>query len=147
MSDQDWDAVVDVSWQPGQVRSALSSLADRARHWTYVSSCSVYAAHATPGADESAALLEPCDGEQATIEQYGEAKVACELACRDALADRLHLSRSGLLAGPGDRSDRVGYWPGRFARGGEVLTPRDDGPRSCSTSATSPRSCCWSPAR
>lgn len=120
-----WDLVIDVSRQPGQVRSAVRALADRARHWVYVSSCSVYADHGRPGADESNALLPAHPDDVAEPEQYGEGKVAAEAICVDALGERVTLARAGLIGGWGDGSDRFGYWPGRFAYAGDrsVLMP------------------------
>ena len=44
-----WDAVVDVSRDPDQAREALETLAGSARHWTFISSCSVYADHSVAG--------------------------------------------------------------------------------------------------
>jgi len=122
---QHWDDVVDVSWQPGQVRGAAAALADRAGHWTYVSSCSVYVDHHRPGQAEDGATFEPLDADRADDEKYGPAKVACERAVVDRLGSRALLARAGLIAGPGDTSDRFGYWVGRFALAGDgpVLVP------------------------
>jgi 2'-hydroxyisoflavone reductase len=86
-----------------------------------VSSGNVYASHARRGANEAAGLLTPTDLDEVDIDLYGEAKVACELACRPGGDASVLIARSGLIGGPGDPSDRAGYWVARAAR--YPLTP------------------------
>ncbi len=123
VSSQTWDEVIEVSYEPALVQGALDALAGKAKHWTLISSVSVYATNTDAGADESAPLLEPID-----LEDYGQAKVAAEQASQKALKDRLLIIRPGLIAGPGDGSDRFSYWVGRFALAGNepVLSPMTD---------------------
>jgi nucleoside-diphosphate-sugar epimerase len=125
VSNQSWDAVVEVSWKPGFVRQALTALAEKAKHWTYVSSGNAYATHDTPGADESDPLRPATDRDEVEIELYGAAKVACEQHSTAALGDRLLVARSGLIGGPGDSSGRSGAWVARAARAPEepMLVP------------------------
>jgi 2'-hydroxyisoflavone reductase len=124
-----WDAVIDVGRHPGQVRSACEALVGTARRFVFISSGNVYADHAQPGQDESAALLPPLAGDTMdSMATYGEAKVACEQIVQDAFgARRSVLVRAGLIGGPGDVFDRSVYWPWRFARaaaaGRDVLAP------------------------
>jgi len=126
---EEWDAVIDVSRQPGQVRRATAALSGRGGSFVFVSSGNVYADHATPGDDENAALLPALAGEvMASMETYGQAKVACEGHVLNAFGPgRSLIARVGLIGGPGDTFDRTGYWPLRFRRpaaeDGSVLVP------------------------
>ncbi|WP_440708723.1 NAD-dependent epimerase/dehydratase family protein [Herbiconiux sp. YIM B11900] len=117
-----WDDVIELSSEPVLVESALSALAGYASHWTLVSSVSVYASNDEPGADESARLVEPTD-----LSSYADAKVAAERSSAAALGDRLLIARPGLIVGPGDPSDRFGYWPARLSRTGPAVVPTPDG--------------------
>ena len=93
---------MDVSWQPDLVRSALRALRDRARHWVYVSSGSVYADDTTPGTGEESTLRPAHQGTGPVgVEDYGAAKVACEQACLSTLG-------AGQGAGGPRRPDRAG---------------------------------------
>lgn len=125
----EWDVVIDVSRQPGQVKSAVAALVERAGRYLFVSSGNVYADHGAPGQDEQAPLLPALAGDvMESMESYGQAKVACEQHVLRAFgADRSLIARAGLIGGPGDIFDRTGYWPLRFAQpatpDGAVLVP------------------------
>ncbi|GLY63950.1 NAD-dependent epimerase/dehydratase family protein [Amycolatopsis taiwanensis] len=133
LSGERFDAVVDVATGTGALRwvlDALDVLADHAQHWTFVSTVNVYADTATLGQTTDAPLCEPVleTVTEMTVERYGGIKVACENAVRERMGrDRAFVVRSGLITGPGDGSDRFGYWAARFARGGQAVVP--DSPR------------------
>lgn len=140
LAGETFDAVVDVSplshpW----VRRALDALGERAGHWTFVSTINVYADLVTPGQTPATGALVPALEQHATRDEmmaagedgvalYGGIKVASENAVLAAMGDRAFVVRPGLIAGSGDRSDRFGYWPGRFVRGGRVLVPESAEP-------------------
>lgn len=125
-----FDEVVDVAtisypW----VARALDALASNTEHWTFVSTVSVYADMRTLGQTPDAPVLAPREehvelgGQLDDPDLYGAIKVASENAVRSRLGDRAFIPRPGLITGPGDGSDRFGYWPARMARGGRVLVP------------------------
>ncbi len=127
-----WDAVIDVSRQPGQVRRAVRDLAPSAAFYVFVSTGNVYASQQAPDQDEDAALLPPLEADvMESMEDYGPAKVACEAAVTAGFGpERRAIVRSGLIGGPGDVSGRSGYWPLRFAHpGGDGVLVPDSGER------------------
>jgi 2'-hydroxyisoflavone reductase len=125
---QQFDAVTDVATMSYPwVADALKAVG--ARHWTFVSSINVYADAVTPGQNEGAPLHEPLQSSADAAKRienpylYAGIKVASENAVREAMGERALIVRSGLIVGPGDVSDRFGYWPARISRGGRALVP------------------------
>jgi nucleoside-diphosphate-sugar epimerase len=125
VAEEEWDAVVDVTRQPGHVRRAVRDV--RTRHWVFVSTANVYARFDRPEQDESGPLLDPLAGDtMADMSEYGPAKVACEQAVMASSATST-VVRCGLIGGPGDASGRSGYYVWRTAHptGPDVLVPPD----------------------
>lgn len=121
-----WDAVIDTcAYVPRVARDSAEKLADAVVHYTFISTCSVYADMTTPGQDETAPVIELDDpsAEEITGETYGGLKVLCERTITETLPGRTLIIRPGLIVGRHDRSDRFTYWPVRVARGGDILAP------------------------
>lgn len=121
----EWDAVIDTSgYQPEAVDAAAKQLKERIKHYTFISSVSVYDDLRQVNLSESApvAVLDSSE----TIDpgrRYGALKAQCEQVLRESYPDQSLIIRPGLIVGPYDVSDRFTYWPSRFHRGGDVLVP------------------------
>jgi 2'-hydroxyisoflavone reductase len=130
LADGEWEATVDVcAYVPRQVRSLLEKLGDRAGHYTFVSTISVYSEDLPDsGFTEDAPLLEPAWDDTLTMEKYGELKVACEQVARELAGDRLLVIRPGYVIGPYDPTHRFTYWVERVAAGGPMVGADADQP-------------------
>ena len=100
----------------------MQVLGQRADHYCYVSSRSVYRWPIPPGADESAPVVE-ADPTSGSGDDYAAAKRGGELAVVEAFGDQALLARAGLILGPYELSGRMPWWLQRIERGGDVLAP------------------------
>jgi 2'-hydroxyisoflavone reductase len=126
LAGREWDAVVDLcGYVPRLVRNSAEKLAGAVRHYTFISSISVYADEGAAHIDEQSRVARLADPavEEITGETYGALKALCEEAAEAALPGRVLVIRPGLIVGPHDPTDRFTYWPARIARGGDVLAP------------------------
>lgn len=125
-----WDAVVDTSgYVPRVVKASAELLGPKVKHYTFISTISVYAKNDTPGADESAEVGTMADPTIETMgaqsENYGPLKALCEQAAEAAMPGRVLNIRPGFIVGPNDPTDRFTYWPVRATKGGKMLCPGD----------------------
>ncbi|TDC80988.1 reductase [Micromonospora sp. KC606] len=118
----EWDLVVD-TWDgaPRAVGAAARALRDRAGHYAYVSSGSVYAHPVPTGVGEEAPVVASVP--DAPDGDYPANKAGGERAAVEVFGDRALLVRAGLILGPGEDIGRLPWWLRRIARGGDVLAP------------------------
>lgn len=129
----DWapDAVIDVARVPSHVRRAVRAFPDA--HWTFVSTCNVYADEGVAGGTAASPVKEPIEEDvdpASSPEAYGRMKVACEEIVRSGTG-RAFVVRPGLIVGPHDPSGRFAYWPAHAAAAAEdgrpLLAPGEPG--------------------
>jgi 2'-hydroxyisoflavone reductase len=133
---RNWDVCIDnPTMLPFWVRDAGLALHDKVKQYLFISTVSAYAENKTVGADETAPLAN-YTGQDAMAETqetlrahmaelYGPLKAVSEREAQKYFPGKATIVRPGLIAGPGDESDRFTYWPVRLSRGGEVLAPGD----------------------
>lgn len=131
----EWDVCIDnPTTLPFWVRDAGQVLKGRVGHYVFVSTLSVYADNATPGAAEDAPLAAyaGADAMAETAESlrdsrgalYGPLKAESERTARRIFGDgAVSIVRPGLICGPGDETDRFTYWPARLANDGGRWDP------------------------
>src|SRR5690606_1743527 len=89
-----WDAVIDTSgYYPRIVKASAELLAPNVKHYTFISTISVYRDTSKPGSDETAPLAtmeDPTVEEMgANFENYGPLKALCEQAAEAAMPSRV----------------------------------------------------------
>lgn len=115
-----FDAVIDTcAFQPDTIRRSLNVLARSVGTYVFISTISVFDLSAI-GLSENDPIKYTEPGEQGN---YGTLKADCEKVVTDVIPDRCLIVRPGLIGGPYDPTDRITYWPARFARGGKVAVP------------------------
>lgn len=124
-----WDVVIDTcGYLPRIVELSASLLKDAVKHYTFISTISVYKdLESTVGIDEDSPLgtMEDETNEEITGETYGPLKALCENMVRKYFPDNHLIVRPGLIVGPWDYTYRFSYWLQRTEEGGEMLAPGD----------------------
>ena len=125
LAGREWDACVDPSaYFPRQVRATGALLAGRIGHYTFISSCSVYPITQADKSETAPTIPLEDPASENVDRDYGALKAAGERVAIEIYGeDRVLNSRSGLIVGPWDPTNRFTYWPVRIAEGGEVLAP------------------------
>jgi len=131
-----WDVCIDNNCQDYRwARTSTELLKDAVQQYIFVSTISVYALEGFDWSRSGQVMREPLVGvdyERASAPEgwsdgddagYGHLKTLSEDIVHAAFPGRTTVVRPGLIVGPGDATNRFGYWPVRFDDGGEILAP------------------------
>ena len=114
----EFDAVIDTcGFDPETVGASARALADRAAHYAFISSGSVYPDWPARPVSETSAVFE------SDAQEYGPLKAAAERAAEAAMPGRVLHVRAGVIVGPHENIGRLPHWLRRMERGGDVLAP------------------------
>lgn len=126
LNGREFDAVIDTcGYVPRIVRKSAEFLKDNVKHYTFISSISVYSDFSKTGVNENSEHGKIEDETTETVDgmTYGPLKYLCEKAVEEIYVDKSLIIRPGLIVGEDDPSDRFTYWVKRIGEGGKVLSP------------------------
>jgi 2'-hydroxyisoflavone reductase len=120
---REWDVVFDNSTKKWEwTRDSAQLLKDAVGRYLFISSTGVYYPYLTTNIDESMVPLSVDEsGSEDGSAAYGVMKTLGEMEAQKAFGDRAILARPQHFTGPGEQTNRHGYWVERMERGGEVL--------------------------
>jgi nucleoside-diphosphate-sugar epimerase len=132
IKDRDWDAVIDLAtYGPAWVRSLGEAIQRRTKHYTFVSTISVYADPQENDQTTEDSPLLSYDGSADPYsivdngEHYGALKVLCETEAEKQFRGRTAILRPGFIGGPDETHGVLSYWAARGEIGGEILAAGD----------------------
>jgi 2'-hydroxyisoflavone reductase len=130
---RDWDAVLDAAtFGPAWIRTLGEALKGRVRHYTFISTDSVYddpiaSPHGTREEDKVVEYTGTDDPYSITdfreVDEYRALKVLCERESQKQFPGKTLIIRPTFIVGPS--TAELTYWPVRMERGGEVLVAGD----------------------
>ena len=130
LAEREFDIAIDTSvLAPRHVAVSAELLAPRVRHYTYVSSLSVYSDFGSEPVSEDSPVADCPPDADGTVETlgYAELKAGSERAVQEMVPGRCLIARPGLIIGPHENTGRLPWWLDRISRGGPVLAPGEPG--------------------
>lgn len=119
-----WDVVFD-TWagDASFVETSVAHLSGNVRQYVFVSTISVYANFSTLGTTEKAPLISTAAARGDATSIYRFNKAMAENALRSVSSCEVLVLRPGIIVGPNDYIDHLGFWVRQLRKQGCVQVP------------------------